>query len=346
MKKIRIFKLSIPFAMLAGGFILIWFSAVCRSGISKGLEICGSTIIPSLFPFLCFSNLCVLLSSEIIIPRFIAKLHQRIFRLPSCTVLPVFFGLTGGYPIGPAMAAELYKSKKISRTQAKYTALFCCNSGPAFSVAAVGMHLCGSRNTGLILFASTVVSTLLTGFVLAPVSHGESSCKAEPLNSEKATFSSAFIAAIEKSTYAMLKICAWILFFSMLYSLIANLNIPEYANQILSGIFEVTMGCTLNAGNPAALAAILGFGGISVHFQIKEYLNCIGIKTYEYFAVRLLNAGLCVLFTEILLTLFPEAISVFAPGTEVIPTYSGYPFSVALVFSLAVFIMSRKKSLL
>ena len=343
MKKSGIIKISLPFIFLLAGGIIIWFSAVCKAGISAGLTLCAEALIPSLFPFLCFSSLLTAFSDRIYLPKFIGRLHRAIFGLPEATLLPVLFGLIGGYPVGPCIASDLYSRGKIARNQAQLLMLFCCNSGPAFTIAAIGISLLNSRLTGIFIFISTTLASLLTGALLAPYYKENKIRKAQSLDETDYSFSSALVEAIEKSTYSMLKICAWVVLFSMIYALFEQLKLPEYANRFIAGVLEVTIGSRVNSSNPVIISAIMGFGGISVHFQIKEHLIKSGVPSYKYFLSRLLISGFSAFFMHCLLTFFPEAKETFAPGVTVMPTYAGYPFAAALLFSLAVFIMGRRE---
>ena len=343
MKKSGILKISLPIALLLCGGAIIWFSAVCKKGISAGLSICAEAIIPSLFPFLCFSNFLAAISDRIFVPKLFAKLHYKIFGLPELTFLPVLFSLIGGYPVGACMADELYSKGKISKSEAQLMMLFCCNSGPAFGIVAIGVSLLNSRLTGIFIFISTTLAALTAGMLIAPFHKTPQVRKANELYKSDVSISDALVASIEKSTYSMLKICAWIIIFSMIYALFEQLKLPEYANKIAAGIFEVTVGSKVNAPDCIAISAIMGFGGISVHFQIKEHLINAGVPSYKYFLSRLLVAALSAFYMYAFVTFFPEAKPVFADSVTVIPTYAGYPFAAALLFSLAVFIMGERK---
>lgn len=342
MKKTRIIKPLLIIVFIFGGAMLIYFSDIFKSGIKDGLNIAANTIIPSLFPFICFSNIALGIFSGSANKNIFGRIYSRIFSLPSSTLKVLIFSLIGGYPIGPMMSAHMLSDGEISEDDAKRLMLFCCNSGPAFSVIAVGMNLCGNRKEGAFLCISTTLSALITGIILGRFKKKSSECKAKLHYRENRDFSEILNSSVEKSTYAIIKICAWIIIFNMICKLILSFNMSNSLSNIIDGILEVTAGCSANKNSPIMLASILGFGGISVFFQVSEFLNKAKVKFYEFFAARIFISALSSAICAVLIQISPISVTVFANGASFALSYRSLPFSAVLIFSMAVFILDKK----
>lgn len=342
MKKSRIIKIPLIFLFVMAGTALIYFSGICKAGIKSGLTICADTIIPSLFPFICFSNIALGIFSPSAENKLLGKIYFSLFSLPLSTAKVFLFSLIGGYPIGPMMSARMVEENKITAPQGKRLTLFCCNAGPAFSITAVGCSFCNSRKLGVFLCLSNIFSALVIGIISGRFKVEGEQCKVNILDSKKPDFSAVLTDSVEKSAYAMLKICAWIILFNMINSLIDMIDFTPEIKMIISGLLEVTTGCSDNRANPIMLSAILGFGGISVLFQVKEYINKVGLTDLQFILTRLCNACLSAAFTALLLHFSPVSIAALAAGTAVKLTSQSIPLSALLIFSLAVFILDKK----
>ena len=97
----------------------------------------------------------------------------------------------------------------------------------------------------------------------------------------------------------MLLICSCVIFF---YALIAALRfpldavgIPESAQGIVLGSLEITNGVLECVGIPsrslraAACGAIVGWSGLSVHFQIISLCDGLGLSFKKYFIFKALQ---------------------------------------------------------
>lgn len=341
MKKSLSVKLSPLPLILAMGIVLIVFSDSAKEGVSKGLEICVQTLIPSLFPFLCLSSAAVQLAGRK--SGIFSKLFSILFHLPECAAAVFLFSLIGGYPVGPIMCSELFESGKIGSDEAKRMTLFCCSSGPAFCVIAVGNSLCGSRNIGLMLLASNILSITLIGLFLAFLDRKKPLSKAEILYKNKSDFSSVFTIAVEKSVNSIINICAYVIVFNVLLNLIFKLPLNGRIKDIIFLFSEVTTGCEHFKDKPSLLSFILGFGGICVFMQIKKHLDKVGAKSFVFLSVRLVNAGLSLAFFRLLCLIFPNSVQTLAQGMSVKAVSYSAPLSAALLFCFAVFILDNKK---
>ena len=124
-------------------FMLVTKPKTAVGGAENALFLCGSVIIPSLFPI----NFCV-----IFIMRLIKNFDFNSEK--SGKVLIFLFSLIGGYPTGAKLINEEYKRGFLSRKNARIMQLFSANGGMGFIISAVGYGIYGSKKAGYLLFLS------------------------------------------------------------------------------------------------------------------------------------------------------------------------------------------------
>lgn len=256
------------------------------------LSLCAVTILPSLFPFFVLS----ILLSRLGIPRTLGLrlggAAERLFGVSGAGITALPVGLLGGYPMGAACVSELLSSREIDENEAGRLLLFCNNSGPAFLIGAVGIGAFGSARAGFLLYAAHVLAALLTGLLFRRPCGGRK--KARPASAEP--FASAFPAAVRQAVSAALTVCGFVVCFSVLLGLLEAWGLPALLGLVtperralLCGFFEIgsAVGALRGLGpSPARLAlaaAILGWGGLSVHCQTAA-LFCeseISLRTHS-----------------------------------------------------------------
>ena len=336
--RVKLYTLS----LVAAGILLLFFSSALKQGVIKGLDICGNTLIPSLFPFLCLCALAVSVPPRA--PGVLGRGFSALFHLPAASGKVVFLSLLSGYPAGPLMCATLLEEGQISPQEARRMSLFACAAGPSFSVIAIGEGLCASKSIGFILLASNVLSQLLIGIALGLFARKEPLCQGEKLYTQSFDISTALCAAVEKSIAAALSLCAYVLLFSAILELLRLSPLPAAVMAPLAAVLELTNGCVHYPTNPPVLAAILGFGGLSIFFQVKKYLLKTGTSSVSFLLARGCSAALNFLICSLLLRLFPQAVPTMAREITFKPLSYSAPLCAVLFFAFAAFVLENKKS--
>ncbi|MEE1064566.1 MAG: hypothetical protein UH249_00365 [Acutalibacteraceae bacterium] len=323
-----------------GSFITLFFLDPQRviSGVSEGLRICATAVIPSLFPFIVMADFLVRSELCTFVGNFLSPVTRFLFRLPGSAGCAVLMSMIGGYPVGAKMTANLLEKGDISVNQSRRMMLFCINAGPAFVVGTVGEIIFSSRRAGVILYIAMIVSSLLMGFVLR--FFDKSSVE---LKRKNTTFCGGVISeSVAESLNTTLRLCAWILVFSFLNPMIEYLLAGRVDVTWIKMLTEVTGGCISAAEElPVSVQAIvMGWAGLSVHCQIMTCIRQTGLR-YGYFAVsRLIHGILATIVAQLLFRLFPCETDVFSTATGVMPElYSvSIPASVSMLLLAMIFI--------
>ena len=338
--KDRLAKLLPAAAML---WLLLCFPREMTDGVRRGLTLCGTAVIPSLFPFLVLctffvrSGLCATAGEKC------ARVTRRLLRLPPAAAGAVLLGLCGGYPVGTRMTAQLLAAGSLTHSQAQRMCLFCVAAGPAFVTGTVGASMLGSRTAGWLLFGALTLANLTLG-VLLRFTDEEPSSAPPPI--ERQPFARCLGESVADAGGSMLPLCAWVLLFSGICAVLERL--PESAHVPLVCVLEVTNGCKTGAQaglSLPVLAAILGFGGLSVHCQILTDVTACGVKLSRFWAFRVVCGALAAVYCMGLLRLFPQAqtVALFRTDVPIRAVSASVPTSVALLATAAVFILNTAK---
>ena len=319
--------------------LLFLFAMILRNpeiairSVQTGLLLCARSAIPSLFPFMVLSELLTESGLSTFLGRTVGRPLSRPLSLSPEGACALILGLACGFPVGTRSALALYDNGSLSKEELERILCFCNVPSSAFLVSAIGISLYGNRRFGMILYGACIASSLLIGFVLAKRVKKDEPPRPAPLSARKTLGASTFTHAISTATSAMLSVCAYILFFSSVigslsYAL-APFNLPQEASTLFCGLLEMTSGTAAAATIPspqtsAALCAFLvGFGGLSVHFQLISFCDGRKLNLTSYFLAKLTQGVLCA--TAIVL-LFPIAPHLIQKGESVSAfSYTHFP---------------------
>lgn len=283
MKRHSILKGS---AAAAGMLILILDSKTALAGAAEGLDLCIKTVIPSLFPFVFFSNLLTLaLSGTTMI---VLRPVRKLFSMPEATeglLIPAFLG---GYPVGAQCIAVGYTNGSITKANAENLLAFCSNPGPAFLFGMVGRFFPEGWMVwclwGILIFSAMVVSSLFPcAESAAPLRHHPSGT-----------------GPMKTAVTVMGSICGWVVLFRVLISFLDRWclwMVPDSARIVLIGMLELTNGCCglAEIGSIplrfALAAGFLSFGGLCVTMQTVSVTQGLSMK--NYLIGKLLQTVLC-----------------------------------------------------
>ena len=199
-----------------------------------------------------------------------------------------FLGLLGGYPVGGRAVGQLYRAGRLSKDEAERLLAFCNNAGPSFILGVVGVGCFGSLRTGIYLYLVHAFSAVLVGILFR---------KKAPVSGQKVRYSAAFepiaafVRAVGEAAEGMVRLCGFVVFFLVILALITDLT--GLNHPVLLGLAELTTGVTALEGRPGDLvwaAALLGWGGLSVHGQTAAVLSDTDLGLGRYFLGKILQA--------------------------------------------------------
>lgn len=295
-------------ALLFGLFTMA--SRPARTGALSGLQLLGELLIPSLLPFFTAAGLLNRLGFAHALGNLLTGTLGRLFGLSGCGCTVFLLGLSGGYPLGAATAADLCRSGQLSPEEARRLLRFCDNTGPSFALGAVGAAF-GPTKAGVFLWLVHVLSALLTGLLLGRAKSAAG--PPAPMPPVEESFAAAFTGAVQSAVKALLNIAGFVIFFSALLGILNDGGIPgrmalalsritkpeeRWWLCLLTGALELSsavgqmqgMNCTPE--NLALGAFILSWGGLCIHFQSVAVLQGTGLNGKERLGGKLLQGVL------------------------------------------------------
>ena len=337
------FPVLIPLSL----FLLLIYSETAVNYMRKGLTLCATAVIPSLFPFM--------IISELIIKSGIGQIISRIFRLPMKLIFVVnesaasafILGALCGFPIGTLTLVKMLDRGEISKRELERMMTFCNIPGAAFVISTVGASLLGSLKLGILIFFSIVVSSLIIGIFCRFIYRKDDyrNRTSPPINI-KITVND-FTDSVRSSATSILNVCAFILFFSTVVgcigSIIKGVGISETALAFICGIFEISGGVSAAAAlsireQAAPLCAfIAGWSGISVHFQLMSLASGRNISFKPYIIAKTAQGVLAALITFSVTKTFPDLLA--SSSTVFLPNFD-CKMNAYTMLSLAFFLAS------
>lgn len=319
---------------------LVIFPEESISAAGGGLQLCGSVIVPSLFPFFVISSLIIELGTAEKLGRIIAPVTGRLFNIGPASSAALILGFAGGYPVGAKSVASLYESRCIGRDEAERMLAFCNNSGPAFILGIVGAGVFESAKIGLIIYTCHIAAAVITGILFRSYGSGRSSGRYT--TSGDTNFPRAFIASVTSSVRSTVNICGFVIFFAVIIRLLHLAGvIPAFSNlighslsplgfdrqwaeRLLTGLLELSSGVwTLkSASGPLAprmamAAFMLGWAGLSIQCQTLSFITESGLSVRTFFLGKFLHGCLAAVLTALAAVLIPV-------GAEtIVPAYAG-----------------------
>ena len=192
-------------------------------------------------------------------------------------------------------AAELYRAGRVSREEAERLLGFCNNAGPGFLLGVCGAGVFGSARAGVYLYLVHVAAAVLTGMLLRPRRGAVPDAgRGRPGGVKRKSLTAAFPDAVRKSFAAVWSVCGYVVLFAVLLRLM-TLALPSH--PLLLGLVEMTNGVlALDADREGFVlcAALLGWGGASVHAQTLSVLEGTELSVRRYFLGKAIQAALSV----------------------------------------------------
>ncbi len=293
---------------------LLCFSSEAAEAVREGLRICGTSVIPALFPFFVLTNYFLGIRSARQPSRMADRLMSVCFGLRGSCMTPLLLSFMGGYPVGVSCAVRLYQDGVLSKRETERLLLFCNNSGPAFFFGVIGGTVLHSIQSGALLYLAHILAALCCGALLRVTDKERLTIRRVDA---KQTEHRGFLDAVSTSCASLLQISGLIVFFSVVLALfeasgllrLFQRALPFLPAQTLSamlcGFFELSGGVvrlTACAHAQELAAFLMGWGGVCVHLQAMSFWKSAHLRPRGYFASKLLHGLLSVLFVRLFLS--------------------------------------------
>lgn len=358
-------KNILPFLFCLLAICLVIFSKTNLIAAKNGLLLWANNVVPSLFPFFVITELLSHTNFIYYVGKVFDKIMRPLFNVPGECAFAFIMGLISGYPTGGKIVATLREQGLCTKDEGDRMLAFTNNSGPLFIISFVGISLFGDTKTGLLLLATHILAGITVGIILSKLS--AKNAKNTPILSTKAvnnisqkepvTFSNLgkiLGKSIQDAISTILMIGGFVVIFSVIISILNQSNLLdicsqllkpilsifgfnlEFAKPILGGIIELTNGVNMVASIPMKAvsqnvilcAFLLGFGGISVLFQVSALLGKTDLSMKKYVIGKFMQGIIASIYTFLALKFIP------ALSLDIVPTCTPFVEIVASPFNL------------
>lgn len=297
--------------------------------VTQTLIVCFYKLIPSIFPFMILSGIIM------------KSINSLLFRDQSkikVSALIIIISWISGFLVGPRHICKYENERDVT-----YIVFLTSNAGIGFVIFYVGVALWDSIYLGTFLYFVQICSSVLL-FVLY-----RKSKEKMYVSSQSYTFVSSVNESIQESTQAMLDICGFAIFFSIIKNLLVSFINLDLISLIISSSLEISSGTffSINSENTALCAFFTGFsvgmGGICMCMQTFGVCRNANIRKGKFLYLKLLQGLICG-FAMVVFSNFTKA----EPVRQVY-LKSGDEFSIFVIVISALFLCSAisylKKSL-
>ncbi len=340
--------------ILTGIYALLAFPELSAAGVKNGIFLVANRLVPALFPFMVLSTYIGESKIGVVFATKTDGIVRKIFKTSGVGLLPFILGALGGYPVGAKVISHLYNKGELTRNEAERLFYWCINPSPSFAISAVGTFMLGSTKKGLIIYFCCISASLTVGIFCRFLGDGKISPppRSEILPSSALSNSaeSNFVNSVSSGSKAMLNMAAWVIVFSALGEIAANI-IPSAAGGFwIKTLGEVTAGseavCSEHFTLPV-ISAVVSFGGFAVICQILGYSQKSGVQWKRIFVSRLISCALATVYTGLFTKLFPEdtqTLAQIALPAGTLNLYHSIPSAIILVLMCITLILEVDKS--
>lgn len=306
-------------------------------GVSKGIDICLNSLIPSMYIFMILGSFINYSKIDKQIGMIFNFLSVRLFKV-SGEIFSIFFiSAIGGYPVGVKIISDKIRQNEISSIDGQYLLNFCVYCSPAFLISAVSIPLWNDIRIGFVIYISQIISGLLIALICG---FNKKSIIYAKENNIKTTFANNLIDAVNSATKSILVMSSFVVLFYAFFSLLEKLSISQFHLNIIKGVLEVTCGCKSIQNMPFLSSVILvsiftSFGGICVIMQLSALLYKCKINIINFVIIRVIFSIISTCITYIFISQMDIDIACFTSNK----TYSFHMYTVSPISSLFLIIL-------
>lgn len=371
---------------------MLCYPEATYQGACKGIETWTTHLLPSLLPFFIVANLLTALGFVRFLGILLEPVMRPLFRLPGEAGFALALGFTTGFPMGAILTSSLKEQQLCTDQEAARLAAFTNNSSPLFLLIAVPVSMLDMPQLGILLltahYAANIIIGILLRFTAVKKDFNNVQTDTNLLHTafqqmriyqkEHAQSIGTILGqAIQKGITSIIQIGGFVLFFSVLLSMLTSSGVllllndifasilailhfsPQLATALSSGLFEMTLGAQTAAQCNADLleqviiiSFILGWSGFSVQAQVCSILSTQQISAKLYCLCRPLQGLFAAALIPIFTTCFPWILSTptiqSSPESVFIlpyhlsaPCFSFFALTLLLLLSFAITLSRR-----
>ena len=315
----------IALLVISFNIFLIIYPQNAISAAREGFSLFTTNVLPALFPFIIGTSILMSLGVVSFVGVLLGPIMQKLFNVPGVGGFALVVGLSSGYPMGAKVISELRQKNELTAYQSQRLISFCNNSGPLFIIGAVGIGFYQNVYIGYFIMLIHYTSAIITGILFRVYKKDEKYTKVTPSfkkaysamlkTRENKTPATILCDSIVAGVHTILYIGGFIIIFCVIAEVIKTLFFGNLLDNIwlvgnIIGLIEITNGINILSNNNnllhiIATAALISFGGFSIHAQVLNFISKTDINIKIYFLSKIIHSAITIvlgfLFAPILM---------------------------------------------
>ncbi len=298
--------------------LLIINNNLISNNIVFGFQLFLTKVFPSLFPFFIISSLLINYGFVEFLAFYLNKIFKILFKTNENACFIFIMSMITGTPSNAIYTKELLEKKLINTKDANKIIMFSFFANPVFIIS-MGYYI--FENNWLIILLILCIhyfTNIIIGLIFRNFNKNSSITNKKSfnemiktINKNKQKFFPCFVKAINNAINSMLLILGTIITFTIIISLIKNINIPYFIKVIICGLIEFSNGLNMLINYNISMLikgilmiCFLSFGSLSVHTQIKSIIADTSISYKYFFIARIIHAFISMILFIVLYFLF------------------------------------------
>lgn len=296
---------------------------ICLNSALYGGKLFISSVFPSVFPFLVIINIMISFDGINIYSKLLGNIICRPLRLPKNCSVVLIVSILCGYPLGAKYACDLYEKNAIDLHTCHRLINIASNPSPIFVLGAIGASMLKNPNLGFLILLSTYLSCIVMAIIIPSKKQNYSIKNITTTSIDNSnTLGDILKYSVDNALKTAFAIGGFIIFFSVLISIIKNNTLSDIVLKNVSiifnisqttlegfcfGLLEMTNGCNLlsNANintmyKISIISFLLAFSGLSIISQTYSIIYKSKISLGQYIKRKFIQGILCSIITIIL----------------------------------------------
>lgn len=277
-------------------------SDIIIKDVIEALNIFTTKLFPAMFFFYTLSDLLINYGFIKLLEILFNPLFLKVFHLSGSSSFIVIMSMLSGFPSGAKYTTSFLEKKIIDQNQANYLLTFTHFSNPLFMMGTIAVIF--SKKAAFLALICHYTANFILAFLIRPKKIKK---EEHPPAIERDSFSNTLAKSFLSSFKTLLLILGNTIFFYTLSDIMTSNLSSSLLNAIIYGFFDLTKGI-LSIKNLhitlffqlLLITSFLSFGGISVHFQVKEIIAKEKLN-YFYFLLGRISSLAIAIFLLIIL---------------------------------------------
>lgn len=301
-----------------------------------GLQLWWNILFPALLPYYILCDIAAAYGLKQAVGTALGCAGRWLFRLPKSSGIALGAGILYGTPAGAQHAVTLKQKLSITETEAARVTAASHLVSPVLIITVIAAVLMKQPAYSFFILIVHYLSFIICGWLLryypdasAPTSTAARRLLPEANENKRRSLGQIMGDSVTDALQRLMEIGGIIIFFSVAIRISGELGITDVLNRLLQPILivlhvpegaflpllisgiEVHLGAYALATSTlprnwmmSLLSAMLAWGGLAAHLQVKAFIQKAGIRYTPYLVARLLQAAIAFGLSFMLWNLF------------------------------------------